>query len=220
MTVNPELPYEATLREAGMSGRVLHREDIYGSGPPVDAVHPELLDFIAGVCGHRVLDIGCGLGSYVRELNARGFSCLGVEVSSVSASGAEALGRPVLLMDGRRLAFPDAAFDTCLLIEVIEHIDDYTLVLREAARVARRNIVISVPNISAIPVLSRHNVVPWHMLEGTHVNFFTPEILQQLLDRLFVGRARVRVEQYAPFFPWEPETQLHYQIRATVELAT
>jgi hypothetical protein len=71
MTVNQELPYEATLREAGMSGRVHHREDIYHSGPPVDAVHPELLDFIAGVCGDRVLDTGCGLGSYVRELNAR-----------------------------------------------------------------------------------------------------------------------------------------------------
>ena len=32
------------------------------------------------------------------------------------------------------------------------------------------------------------------------------------------GRAKVRVEEYAPFFPWAEDAQLYYQIRAVVEL--
>jgi len=38
------------------------------------------------------------------------------------AKAAAGLDRPVLLMDGRALAFADASFDTCVLIEVIEHV--------------------------------------------------------------------------------------------------
>mgnify|MGYP002260222198 CR=1 FL=1 len=221
--VSEELPYKAKLDEAGRLGRVLRREDIYLSGydtgPPVDAVHEELFEFIAGVSGHRVLDIGCGIAPYAARLNQRGADCIGVEINQEVVSAAGAIGRPVFLMDGRALAFRDAAFDTCLLIEAIEHIDDFELVLREAARVTRRNIVISVPNIAGMPFLFRHNVVPWHMLENTHVNFFTPEILQRVLERIFSGQAEVRVEPYAPVFPWAEGVQLYYHIRAVVELA-
>ena len=158
------------------------------------------------------------MGSYVAGLNERGLACVGIEMESELAEAAVALGRPVLLMDGRALAFADVSFDTCVLVEVIEHVPDFDLLLREAARVARRNIVISVPNIGSIPTLSLHNVVPWHMLEPTHVNFFTPEILQRTLERILLGQGRVRVEEYASFFPWAKDAQLYYQIRAVVEL--
>ncbi len=48
-------------------------------------------------------------------------------------------------------------------------------------RVARRCVLISVPNIGVIPSMSRHLVVPWHVLEATHVNFFTEDILSRYL---------------------------------------
>lgn len=218
------LPYQAKLEEAGRLGRVLRREDIYLSGydtgPPVDAVHEELFEFIAGVSGHRILDIGCGLAPYVARLNQRGVDCIGVEINQEVVKAAGALGRPVFLMDGRALAFRDAAFDTCLLIEAIEHIDNFELVLREVARVARRNIVISVPNIAGMPFLFRYHVMPLHLLENTHVNFFTPEILQRALERIFSGQAEVHVEPYAPFFPWAEGVQLCYHIRAVIDLTS
>jgi 2-polyprenyl-3-methyl-5-hydroxy-6-metoxy-1,4-benzoquinol methylase len=216
--MSEKLPYQAQLEEAGRRGRVLGRDDVYGQGPPVDAAHEELLDFIAQVSRQRILDIGCGLGPYVAKLNSRGFSCVGIEIEAEQVRAAVALGRPVLLMDGRALGFADQTFDTCLLLEVIEHVPDFELLLRKAARVVRRNIIVSVPNINAIPSLSRYNVVPWHMLEATHVNFFTPEILQRVLERIFAGQAKVRVEEYAPFFPWAEGEQLYYQIRAVIEM--
>lgn len=237
--MNEKLPYQAGLEEAGRQGRVLGRDDIYASGPPVDAVHEELLEFItqvsrqripidtvreellefiARVSRQRILDIGCGLGPYVAKLNSRGFNCIGIEIEAGLVRGAVALGRPVLLMDGRVLSFDDQTIDTCLLIEVIEHVHDFELLLREAGRVAQRNIIVSVPNINVIPSLSRYNVVPWHLLEATHVNFFTPKILQRTLERIFAGRAKVQVEEYAPFFPWAEGDQLNYQIRAVIEM--
>jgi len=99
--------------------------------------------------------------------------------------------------------------------------DDYATLLsgiRAQARSARI-VLLNVPNIAGMPFLFRHNVVPWHMLENTHVNFFTPEILQRVLERIFSGQAEVRVEPYAPVFPWAEGVQLYYHIRAVVELA-
>lgn len=216
--MSEKLPYQVGLEEAGKQGRVLGRNDIYGSGPPVDAVHEELLEFIAQASRQRILDIGCGLGPYVAELNSKGFDCIGVEIEAELVRAAVALGRPVLLMDGQALSFADQTVDTCLLVEVIEHVDDFEALLREAGRVARRNIIVSVPNINAIPSLSRYNVVPWHILEATHVNFFTPEILKRVLERIFAGQAKVRVEEYAPFFPWAEGERLYYQLRAVIEM--
>ena len=50
------------------------------------------------------------------------------------------------------------------------------------------------PNSEPIPYLFQHAVVPWHLLEATHINFFTPTILGALLRRLFPGRP-VRVDR-------------------------
>jgi hypothetical protein len=35
--------------------------------------------------------------------------------------------------------------------------------------------------MSAVPRGYRHGVVPWHLLESTHVNFFTQASLESLL---------------------------------------
>jgi len=55
----------------------------------------------------------------------------------------------------------------------------------EMARILRKSLILTVPDISAIPVLYRHNIVPWHLLEATHVNFFTQKSLSELLKKYF-----------------------------------
>jgi len=205
----------ALLNAAGRDGRVLHRDDIYGSGPPVDAVHGELLDFVARNAGRRILDIGCGIAPYVAQLKQRGFDCVGVELDESIARAAAGLGRPVMLMDGVSLAWKARSFDTCILIDVIEHIDDLASVLLEAGRVARKNLIISVPNIDVLPYMCDYHVVPWHLLESTHVNFFTPGILETKLRQLFPG-SKVFAEPYSPFFPYAVDREFYFQARAVV----
>jgi len=196
--------------------RVLHRDDLYASGPPVDACFGDLLEFVAANAGPRVLDIGCGLAPYVAALNQRGFQAEGIELDPDCVAGALALGRPVKRMDATKLAYEDNSFDSCVLIDVIEHLDHYEKALREAARVARHNLLISVPSIDSIVPLVAWHVIPRHMLEPSHVNFFTLQNLQHLLHRLF-PQARCVVEGYSPFFAPMTEVQLFYQLRALVD---
>ena len=176
-----EPPYEALLREAEQSGTVLHRENIYRSGEPVDAISDEILAFVLDNVGETVLDIGCGAGPYVARLNSAGKRCVGVDLDPRAVAQAQALRRPVLRMSANALAFDDNAFDSVMLIETLEHLPEYERALAEATRVARTSVVVTVPDISVIPAMNKSQVVPWHLLEATHVNFFTPETLRTTL---------------------------------------
>ncbi len=49
---------------------------------------------------------------------------------------------PVRAFDGRRIPFEDRSFDDALFVDVLHHTDDPGILLGEAARVARRAIVI------------------------------------------------------------------------------
>jgi 2-polyprenyl-3-methyl-5-hydroxy-6-metoxy-1,4-benzoquinol methylase len=197
--------------------RVFHRDEIYASGPPVDDVFGELLDYVVQNSGPRVLDIGCGVGPYVAALNQRGFQAEGIELDPECIRQAQALGRPVRRMDATKLTYADNSFDTCILIEVVEHLDAYEKALREAGRVARRNLLISVPAIDSIAALVPYHVVPRHLLEPTHVNFFSTLNLRTLLQRLF-PEAHCVVEGYSSFFAEQaPHLNLFYQLRALVD---
>jgi hypothetical protein len=72
------------------------------------------------------------------------------------------------------------------------------------ARLARKTVVITVPDASAIPVGFRHRLVPWHLLELTHVNFFTQASLGKLLRRYFTniefGRISATHVNESPYF--------------------
>ncbi|MBF0556824.1 MAG: methyltransferase domain-containing protein, partial [Nitrospirae bacterium] len=87
--------------------------------------------------------------------------------------------------NGSWYPFEDGSFESVICTEVIEHISDFEGAVREIARIARKRAIITVPDISAIPVCFQHNVVPWHILEATHVNFFNQSSLSRLLTPLF-----------------------------------
>ncbi len=86
-----------------------------------------------------VLDVGSGDGRVARLIHDRRpdtrFTCLEVLVRGETLM-------PVQEFNGRELPFPDASFDTVLFVDVLHHTDDPMVLLREAARVSRRAIVI------------------------------------------------------------------------------
>src|SRR5262249_30203823 len=92
----------------------------------------------------------------------------------------------VSLYDGAGpLPFPDHAFDCVSMVEVLEHIPDYRAMLREVRRVTRRKVLITVPDVSAIPRCFPNQVVPWHLLEATHLNFFNAASLRRAVEAEF-----------------------------------
>lgn len=164
---------------------VLGRDQIYGSGPPSKEVSDEVKRITAHLSG-SVLDFGCGAGALVTYFRSRGIEAQGIELERLRNHVCDEVLPYVRFYDGSStLPYDDKSFDHVSCIEVLEHVEGYETAVTEIARVARRSAVFTVPDISAIPLLHKHNVVPWHLLELTHVNFFTQLSLDRLLRRSF-----------------------------------
>ena len=200
--------------------RVLSRENIYGSGPPVVEPGAETLqiirDYLPG-SGGMVLDVGCGAGAYGPPLIATGYDWLGLETSAHCLQLLDDRKLPYRKVDEQSAALPCAAaeFDSAICIEVLEHIERADAFLGEIARSIRTRALFSVPNMEVIPYFSAWQVVPWHLLEADHKNFFTRSSLRELLTRHF---ARVEVFSYAEHPLRTPDgIPLHLHLFAVAE---
>lgn len=96
--------------------------------------------------GTRILDVGCGIGTYVRKLQELSERAYGIDIDPARLRSAAARGLSAAASE--RLPFADNAFDVVLLNEVIEHVRDDAATLREACRVTRTggHVVVYAPN--------------------------------------------------------------------------
>jgi 2-polyprenyl-3-methyl-5-hydroxy-6-metoxy-1,4-benzoquinol methylase len=180
--VRVEVPHYAGLFD---DDRVLHRPDIYGYGPPNPEADPHVVE-LAKELPAPILDFGCGSGALVRALRACGLEAFGIEIDrpEIAAALRDDVKPWITLREGATLPFPDRRFGSVICTEVLEHIPDFETAVAEMARVAPEALI-TVPDMSSIPALFAHHVVPWHLLESTHVNFFTQRSLAALLARHF-----------------------------------
>lgn len=115
--------------------------------------------------GKKMLDLSCGGGDTARVLAQRGFSVVATEYVIPPD-----LGDDVARVGGvdlnECLPFKSACFDGVNLIEVIEHIEHQARLIREIARVLRKDgvVVISTPNV--LNVFSRMRFLFTGFLRG------------------------------------------------------
>ena len=101
-----------------------------------------------------VLDIGCGDGFLLKKLLERdkNIKALGLDISPVAIEKAKENGIECVLSDiTERLSFSDNSFESVFLLDVLEHMFQPELVLKEAVRVASDYVYISVPNFVSLP---------------------------------------------------------------------
>jgi SAM-dependent methyltransferase len=165
----------------------------YRDADAMEQVDYSLVEFVQEQAGPSVLDLGCGLGGYCKVLAERGFRMTALDVHPEYVERARSLGVNADLYDGERIPLADDAVDTAILLEVVEHVDDPEGLLREARRVARRNVLISTPNCTQS--FGRVPIEFTHMLDVDHKQFFTADSLRELLDRVF---GSCQVEQALP----------------------
>jgi SAM-dependent methyltransferase len=116
-----------------------------------------------------ILEIGCSGGPLQQRLRAVGFQNLtGIDISEAAIALARQRQIPnVSVMDGAQLAFADASFDVVVASDVLEHIADEQLALREWQRVLKPGGVLLV-YVPAFPSLwSQHDVVNRHFRRYT-----------------------------------------------------
>lgn len=168
--------------------KVMGRASVYGSGPPTD-VSPEFKAFTLLAAG-RVLDFGCGNGDVVADLRRHGRDATGIELDEPRIRKAlkpESAPHVALYPGGAPLPFDAESFDWIVSTEVIEHVPDIARYVPELHRVLRPGgrVLVTTPDITSIPSSFPANCVPWHLLESTHVNFFTPASVAALFASHF-----------------------------------
>jgi SAM-dependent methyltransferase len=96
----------------------------------------------------RLLDNGCGLGTWLNAFGRYGHRRFGLEVEFDRARQARSSAEGVVQAIGERLPFASDHFDFVLSNEVIEHVDDDRQALAEMVRITRPGgrIIIFCPN--------------------------------------------------------------------------
>jgi SAM-dependent methyltransferase len=117
------------------------------------------------VAGESLLDVGCGSGRLGALLGER--HGVAVEGLEVQPRGDGLL--PVTAYDGVTFPFADDAFDSILLADILHHERDPARVLREAARVARRRVLVKDHKIDGLLAWPRLSFIDWAANAGYEV---------------------------------------------------
>lgn len=154
----------------------------------------------------RILDIGCGTGANL-ELLGRFGDAEGLDISEDALEFCRARGfRNVRRGAAEKLPYRDAEFDMATALDVVEHLDDDLLGLREMNRVLRAGgkIVLFVPAFMFLwgvqDVVSRHRR-----------RYRLPELCARVREADFT----IERATYANFFLFAPILAGRFLIRAS-----
>lgn len=138
--------------------------------------YPETFQKIAAHIdeSESVLDVGCGVGVLLDTIRAHCKEVAGLDISPVAIDLLRSKGIPGRVGVLPEICFPDKSFDIVVATEIVEHLDDPVRLLGEAARVARKKVIITVPdNVLAPDECAEHRAV------------YTKETLTQMLEQFF-----------------------------------
>lgn len=150
----------------------------------------------------QVLENGCGVGMYVEKMTELGANVTGLEYDFERAGDAKVNSEKIVNAAGEFLPLPSGTFDLILSHEVIEHVQDDQLAIREMVRVLKvgGRAVIFCPN-RGYPVETHGifwkgnyyfgnkpfvNYLPrkWRDKLAPHVRVYSRHDLQKLFDGL------------------------------------
>ena len=104
----------------------------------------------------NVLDVGAGESPW-REWLPPTARYQGIDIGNAEEFGMKQGREGITYYDGRTIPFPDASFDSAICIEVLEHVEDPDVVVREVARCLRHDATLLV----TVPWSARRHHVPY-----------------------------------------------------------
>ncbi len=133
----------------------------------------------------KLLDIGCGNGTFLSRMRDAGWEVTGVEPDPAAAKLAQqGLGIPIFSGTLEDAKFADASFDAVTLSHVIEHVYNPVSLLSECRRLLKPNgrVVILTPNLESLG----HQVfaASWMALDPPrHLHLFSSKTLQVCCEK-------------------------------------
>lgn len=153
-----------------------------------------LIDLLAGLQPHSVLEIGCGSGANLAEIRRRHPQCRTVGLERQPEAAAQARRRPGIdqLMEGDVLDpacidFAPASFDLIVLSHVLEHFAEPEQVLARCRGWLRpdSHLLIALPNL-------RHGAVLGELLFGGDFRYRDHGVLDRTHLRFYTRRSAIR----------------------------
>lgn len=170
----------------------------------LDRFHQKIAGLIKQSGASRLLDIGCGEGFVLKHLQEEQltFEAIGGDFSGQALKwGRENVKHnvPLTRIDIHHLPFPDNTFPLVMSLEVLEHLPDSSVGLRELARVSSEYVLLSVPHE---PFFRGAN-----FLRGKHIAAFgnDPEHLHNYTGHTFreMAGSVVDIVWHGYSFPWQ-----------------
>ena len=177
-----------------MSDYIKNGKDFHW-GPRVTKLNPEKALLLKKYAVGKCLDIGFGSGVYTKYLKTLGHEVVGVDNESEFVRQAKKTYPGIKFIHGSvsKLPFQENEFDTIILFDVLEHVDEKSA-LKEIARVGKR-MIITVPHQNQ-KILLKYGLAHAHNLDKTHLRNYTVKSLKNIL--LITGWHPVSVKPVLP----------------------
>lgn len=166
----------------------------------------------------KILDVGCGSGDTLAQLQSIGWETYGLDVDAQAIKVAHKRGlKNVSLGSYENMKkYPDNFFDTIRIYHVIEHLDDPIDCLRRAYKKLKPGgeIILGTPNIGSI--IAKLAGSYWYNLDcPRHLSLFTPKTLGELVRRCGFGKHTI---SYCSAGGWVGSIQYIVEERAGLDI--
>lgn len=167
----------------------------------------------------RVIDIGCGDGTYTRELIQREWSVVGIDAAEQAILIARQrlsghIGLSFEVGNASQLPSEDQSYDLAVMREVLHHLDNPALAIKEAARVARHVLILD-PN-GYNPVLKiLEKTSRYHIEHGERS--YTPKLIDLWMHKAGIEVSYRRYTGIIPVFAPDTFARLLNRIEPLME---
>lgn len=157
-------------------------------------------------------DVGCGDGFLLYSIlkERKGIKRVyGIDFSKTRLNRVSGISKKIKTVkaDATSLPFENDFFDVVICSEVLEHIKDYKNVVRELLRVAKRQMIITVPNDQELMRTLCPKCKTYHYLAG-HINSFDAGKLKAaLISGSASKKIKIRFEKFHTVYTYNRLTK-------------
>jgi SAM-dependent methyltransferase len=139
--------------------------------------------------GSTALEVGCGMGWYSKFLKENGFKVTAIDLDLLAKfEGIEYIETDFISLD-----LGERSFDTVVMFDVLEHIDDEEVALKKVNRLCKKRLIMSVPNSDDV-FLTKYNLTYSHYKDKTHFREYTLSSIEDTLGDLGFRLIQAKLE--------------------------
>jgi len=156
-------------------------------------------DKIMRFCKKSALDIGCNTGELVAFLNERNIYAEGIDSNESFITKARSKNVDLNFHCGIDLSiFRNNQFESVIAWNVLEHIENDDIALKEMLRIASNNVILCIPKEDELS-LPNSLVTYRPYVDPTHKHYYTPERIKNMVSD--IGKFEIYFEDTTRVHP-------------------